>query len=85
MNWRTSWRDASDSMVELANGFIDAALELSQSCIDDNSHKKADILVFPILFNANHGIEVYLKSICWCLNQLLQKNKDLKRSMIWIF
>lgn len=79
MNWRTSWREASDSMVELAKGFIESALELSQSCVDDNRHKRADILIFPILFNANHGIEVYLKSICWTLNQLLQTNKDFSK------
>jgi hypothetical protein len=37
---------------------------------------KADILIFPILFNANHAIELYLKSITWTLNILL--NKDTK-------
>jgi hypothetical protein len=32
-----------------------------ERCLKDNSDKKADVWIFPILFNTVHGIEVYLK------------------------
>ena len=35
---------------------------LAQDCLQDNGDKKADIVVFPMLFSANHAIELYLKS-----------------------
>lgn len=38
--------------------------------------KKADIVVFPILFSANHVIELYLKSINWSLNILLNEKES---------
>jgi len=75
MNWRTSFRKPVESMAELAKGFMESAIELAQLCVEDNVGKRADIFIFPILFNAHHGIEVYLKSICWSLNQLLQTDK----------
>lgn len=41
--------------------------------MEDNGDKKADIVIYPILFNANHAIELYLKAITWTLNILLNK------------
>lgn len=43
--------------------------------IEDNDDKKADILIFPILFNANHAIELYLKALNWSLNIILDNGK----------
>lgn len=56
----------------MADGFLISSIELAKRCWMDNDDKKADILIFPILTNANHGIELYLKGIMWTLNKLLQ-------------
>lgn len=74
MNWRTKKHDPIGNMHVLAEGFFSSALMLAEKALEDNRDKKADMLIFPILFNVNHGIEVYLKSICWTLNKLLNKN-----------
>src|SRR5690625_6409664 len=41
---------------------ISPAITMSKKCLSGNEDKKADVLIFPILNNANHGIELYLKS-----------------------
>jgi len=74
MNWRTQHYDHIHNMIVIAEGFRDSALLLVKEILEDNSGKRADNLIFPILFNANHSIEVYLKAICWTQNQLLGKN-----------
>lgn len=74
MNWRTQHYDHIHNMIVIAEGFSDSALLLVKEILEDNSNKRADNLIFPILFNANHSIEVYLKAICWTQNQLLDKN-----------
>lgn len=58
LNWRM---DSSDirSLLNLADGYFVSGLELTKQCLDDNSHNRADILIFPILTNINHGIELY--------------------------
>lgn len=73
MNWRTQRFDHIHNMIVIAEGFSDSALLLVKETLKDNRDKKADNLIFPILFNANHSIEVYLKAICWTQNQLLEK------------
>lgn len=55
---------------------MDAALSLADKCLADNTDKKADELIFPILFNADQSIELYLKAIIWELNRLEEKDDD---------
>ncbi|MCS6596046.1 hypothetical protein [Bacillus cereus] len=74
MNWRTHSGDPIHNMIVVAEGFRDSALLLVKDVLKNNTDKKADNLIFPILFNANHSIEVYLKSICWTQNLLLNKS-----------
>ena len=74
LNWRTSKIEDIGNMLVLAEGFLSSAIELSEKCLENNKDKKADILIFPILANANHGIELYLKSLIWTLNKLLNSN-----------
>lgn len=71
MNWRTSRFNQIHNMQVIAEGFFSSAITLAERILVDNHDKKADMLIFPILFNVNHSIEVYLKSICWTLNELL--------------
>lgn len=70
LNWRLSSNDNINNMLNMADGFMLSALELAKLCLQSNEGKRADILIFPILTNANHGIELYLKAILWTLNTL---------------
>lgn len=74
MNWRTQRFDNIHNMIVVAEGFSASAVLLVKEVLQDNRDKKADNLIFPILFNANHSIEVYLKAICWTQNQLLGRS-----------
>jgi hypothetical protein len=74
MNWRTNKHTHIDNMITIADGFIMSSILLAEQALNDNRDKKADIIIFPIFFNANHAIELYLKSITWTLNIILDKN-----------
>ncbi|UED81970.1 HEPN domain-containing protein [Lysinibacillus sp. CD3-6] len=77
MNWRTSHHDHLHNMHVIAKGFADSSLVLVEQILKNNNEgKAADSLIFPILFNANHAIEVYLKSLIWTLNTLLRNGKN---------
>ena len=71
MNWRTSYRDQVDNLCVLADGYYEAAKLIADSILYDNSSKIADALVYPMVFDLNQSIELYLKSIQWILNDLL--------------
>lgn len=78
MNWRTNIHEPIHNMNVIADGYFKNAILLAKHCIEDNVDKKADILIFPMLFSVNHGIELYEKSICWSLNILLGYNSTFK-------
>lgn len=75
MNWRTDSTDPILNMNIIASAYFDSALTLLNSCLEDNYDKKADVLIFPVFFSINHGIELYVKSIFWSMNKLLGYNK----------
>jgi len=75
LNWRFNKGDPIGNMLALADGFLESAIYLGGLCLLDNNDKKADMLIFPMLTNANHGIELYLKSLNWTLNELLQNGQ----------
>ena len=76
MNWRTRQHQPIHDMMIIADGYMKAAIMLAQDCLQDNMDKKADSVVFPMLFSANHAIELYLKSINWSLNMLLNAKES---------
>lgn len=78
LNWRTSKYEDIQNMMVLAEGFLSSSVELAMNALRDNSDKKADMLVFPILTNANHGIELYLKALVWTLNRLLNSEYKIE-------
>lgn len=78
INWRTNKHDPIHNMLTIADGFIKSSLMLAEQALKDNSDKKADILIFPILFNANHAIELYLKAIGWTLNILMENGRGVE-------
>lgn len=62
LNWRFDFsRDIENQFFDMAKGYFETAIALLENCIADNQGHKADIWIFPILFNVVHGIEVYLK------------------------
>lgn len=70
MNWRMI-SDQRHNFKVIANGYMKSAISLISICLENNDDKKADELIFPILFNANHSIELYLKAIIWKINQII--------------
>lgn len=71
LNWQMRYSDQRHNFNIIAKGYMHAAIDLAAICLADNSDKKSDELIFPILFNCNHAIELYLKSIMWSLHWLL--------------
>ncbi|MCH6233945.1 hypothetical protein [Cognataquiflexum rubidum] len=78
VNWRTSKNEDIQNMLVLAEGFLTSSIELAKVALASNKDKKADIMIFPILTNANHGIELYLKSLVWTLNKLLKSENKIE-------
>lgn len=78
LNWRTSNHEDIGNLLVLAEGFLSSSIELCRNCLINNNDKKADCLIFPILHNANHGIELYLKAMIWTLNKLLGNNLKIE-------
>lgn len=78
LNWRISKGDHILNLMNIADGFLLSAIELTKHAIDNNQDKRADILIFPIFTNANHGIELYLKSLNWVLNKLTNSSRQIE-------
>lgn len=63
LNWRFDAHEKNEThFFNIAEGYFDVAINLIAQCLEDNSDKKADIWIFPIMFNFVHGIEIYLKA-----------------------
>ena len=78
LNWRTGFAHTSRrQFVVMGEAFFSTAYNLLQQCLIDNSDKKADSWIFPIMFNIVHGIEVYLKAINAVLSVVLKKNRGV--------
>ena len=73
MNWRTNSNNTEFNFWIIGKGYFQASIILTKECIENNLDKKADIVIYPILFNAIHGIELYLKSLYIRLAELLEK------------
>jgi hypothetical protein len=71
------WRMESggiQNIINLAEGYFQSAILQTESCLQDNSGKRSDIIIFPILMCLNHAIELYLKANILILNKLLNNN-----------
>lgn len=78
MNWRTGFADGSRrQFVIIGEAFFTSAYHLVKECLNDNSDKKADSWIFPILFNVIHGTELYLKAINYVLSAILGKKRGI--------
>lgn len=63
LNWRTDKLDISYDLYVLAECFADSAEILMKEIIKNNCDKKADSIIFPILYAIDQSIELYLKAI----------------------
>jgi hypothetical protein len=73
INWRINKDNDILNLFNIAEVFMQSAINLARLCLMNNNDKKADIVIFPILTDANHGIELYLKSILLNLDFLLNE------------
>lgn len=71
MNWRTDRFNNNHNYTVLGDGFSQAAIILMDKILEDNTDKKADVLIFPIFYDIDQAIEVYIKAIINVLNELL--------------
>lgn len=78
INWRTSRHDHIHNMIVIADGFMRSSILLAEVALLDNWDKKADSIIYPIMFNANHAIELYLKATVWTLNILLNNQQKIE-------
>ena len=79
LNWRTNRYDPVGNMCVMAEGYMDASKILLDACLEDNEDKKADAIIFPILFSFNQGIELYVKALLWSLNIVLGYKKKYSK------
>jgi hypothetical protein len=79
LNWRISKDNDITNLINIGDGYLTAAIRLSKLCLITNMDKSADVLIFPILNNANHGIEIYLKAIMWSLNVIMKLEDKSQR------
>ena len=78
LNWRTGFiHTVRGQFIVIGEAFFSTAYNLLQQCLIDNSDKKADLWIFPIMFNIVQGIEVYLKAINATLSVVLKKNRGV--------
>ena len=80
LNWRISRDDGIKNMINMADGFMLSSINLAKLSLINNNDKTADILIFPMLTNVNHGIELYLKAIMWLYNILLDSDQRIEGS-----
>ena len=85
LNWRIEKGWGVVNLFTMADGYFQSSLELAKQCLVDNGSYRADVLIFPILNNANHGIELYLKGIISVINEIkrdvfeIEKGHNIKQ------
>lgn len=70
MNWRTDATDQTHNLYVLASDFADGAKVMMNAILTDNSDKRADALIMPILYSIDQSIELYLKAIIRLVEEL---------------
>ena len=80
LNWRIYRNDEIGNILSLAEGFLFSSINLLKLCISNNRDNKADVLIFPILTNMNHGIELYLKALIWTINKLKKSEEKFPKT-----
>jgi hypothetical protein len=68
-NWNACIGNQSDE-ENYVDGYLEAAVELVNAIFEKEMYAKRDTLVFPILFNARHSIELILKHVIGELHRM---------------
>lgn len=71
LNWRTDKIDHSSNLYIFASNYADAAIALINTILEDNRDKKADALIMPILYDIDQSIELYIKGIIRCIEEVI--------------
>lgn len=69
LSWRMHGSGSYRKFKNLGEGFFVSSIILLEQCLYENRDRKADVVVFPILFNIDHAIELYLKAIIRCATE----------------
>ena len=72
MNWNTDHSDNIHNYSVIGKSFALAANVLMDNIIQNNKDKKRDYLIFPIFYDIDQAIEVYLKAIIYRTKELLE-------------
>lgn len=79
MNWRISFQNGTGGQFfTISEGYAESAISLVNECLKDNSDKKADAWIFPILHCIVHSIELALKSTIFYLDILLDEEPNIE-------
>lgn len=79
LNYRLNQNDEKINLSVMADGFFKASLILTRECIEKDTLNDKDVVIFPMVFCLNHGIELYEKSIIYYLNDILDNKDTYKR------
>lgn len=69
MSWRMNRNNVSDKYKEMGEGYFLSSIILLEQCLCDNSDRKGDAIIFPILFNIEQGIELYIKAFIYLIRE----------------
>lgn len=73
LNWRIDVLDNAANFYVLASDYADGAITLMNTVLADNSDKKADGIIMPILYCIDQSIELYLKAIIRKIDMIVGK------------
>ena len=71
LNWRTDHNDQIGNLCVLGDDFATGAEQLMNSILENNSDKKADALIMPIMYCIDQYIELTTKAVIWLVEDLL--------------
>ena len=63
LSWQTETGHYAFNLISLAKGYSFASLKLIEDLLISNKNSEADYAIFPIIFDMNHSIELYLKAM----------------------
>lgn len=77
MNWRIHIDEKGYNLYVVAQGYAKASNILIENVLYDNTDKRADIIIFPILYSINQAIELYEKSILVILKKIAKEEYNI--------
>lgn len=63
LNWRMNSSKSGNNFKETGEGFFVSAIVQMEKCLEENSDRKADGMIFSIFFNIIHALELYIKAM----------------------